>query len=261
MTSVTLQPVGAWVSDSFSRLKDRVLTLSLLFIFGWALIAIGVVLVYALAVVCLGFLQGWEAFGRVMLDPRKLGYLWDASQGALTLFNVLAAFVALRIYCWVLLAAIHASVDPAPRFGASLRKGKDRGYAFVALFVVQQALLQVGMLLLVLPGLILGVWLGFAAWAFARERTGAFASLAASARAVKGQFFGVLGRMLLLGLIGLSIMVVPVLGWLVGGAWMLVAWGALYEQLRAPAPQPGRSPVRTQPTRPVGVRPATLPQG
>lgn len=257
---VALQPVGAWMSDSFSRLKDRLLTLSLLSIFGCFMIVIGVVLVYALAVVFIGLLQGWDYLGRLLVDPTRLGYVWDGSRGALALFNVLALFVALRIYCWILLAAIHASIDPAPRFRESLRKGKGRGYAFLALFVVQQALLQIGVLLFILPGLILGVWLGFAFWAFARERTGAFASLGASARAVKGHFFGVLGRMLLVGLVGMAMMIVPVVGWLVGGSWMCVAWGALYEQLRGPAPQPSRPPFRPQPARPLGVQPAAAPQ-
>ncbi len=41
---------------------------------------------------------------RVALDPRKLGYLIDEAKGGFALLNLLAAFVALRIYCWMLLA-------------------------------------------------------------------------------------------------------------------------------------------------------------
>jgi hypothetical protein len=101
---------------------------------------------------------------------------------------------------------------------------------------VQQVILQAGMLLFILPGLVLAVWLGFAFWAFAREDSGIFRSLGESARLVKGHFFGVLGRMLLLGLLGGAMMIVPIVGWLVGGAWIVVAWGLLYTDLRGPAP-------------------------
>lgn len=57
-------------------------------------------------------------------------------------------------------------------------------------------------------------------------------SLGDSARAVKGHFFGVLGRMLLAGLVGGAMMIVPLVGWLVGAAWILLAWGHLYIDLR-----------------------------
>jgi hypothetical protein len=84
----------------------------------------------------------------------------------------------------------------------------------LALFVVPQVILQVGAMLFLLPGIILPVWLGFACWVFAGERAGVFLSLGGSARMV---------------------------GWLVGGAWMLLAWGLRYEDLRGPSPQMSRA--------------------
>lgn len=252
------RPVGEWIGESFSRLKDRWLTLCLLFVFGFFSVLAGVGMVYALGVVFVGFLQGWENLARLFMNPQRLQYVLEETRGAFAILNLLAGFVALRLYCWILLATINASSDASLGFRGALRHGKGRGYAFLLLFIVQQVLLQVGVMLFILPGLILSVWLGFALWAFARDNGGAFGSLKQSARVVKGHFWGVLGRMLLLGLIGGAFMIVPIIGWLIGPAWIFVAWSSLYEDLRGPAPatrQVARPPQVVRPVTPQ-FRPA-----
>lgn len=253
MTHKSLQPVGELLGESFSQLKDRLMTLTALFIFGFFALLLGILLVYALGVVFVGFIHGWSNLTRVILDPRKLQYFFEESQTAFTVLNLLAAFIALRVYSWILLAAIHASTDASLGVRGALKRSKGRGYGFLILFVVQQIILQIGMMLFVLPGIVLAVLFGFALWAFARENTGVFQSLARSAKIVKGHFFGVLGRMLLLGLIGAVIMIVPVVGWLVGAAWIMLAWSLLYEDLRglyATASVPARG--TTQARQPTG---------
>lgn len=256
MTYHPLKPVGGWLGESFGQLRGRWITLSALFVIGCFALLLGVVMVYGLGFAFYGFIQGWDNMMRVFLDPRKIQYFLEEAKGAFTLLNLLAAFVALRVYCRVLLAAIHASMDPSLGVRDSLRKGKGRGYAFLVLFVVQQLILQAGMVLFILPGIILAVWLGFAFWAFAREESGVFRFLGDSARMVKGHFFGVLGRMLLLALIGGAMMIVPVIGWLVGGAWIFLAWGLLYADLRGPSPMKAgsmrRAPVVGKVAAPFG---------
>ena len=247
MATASLQPVGAWLGSSFSRLKQRWFTLSMLLLFGFLATVLSVALVYVFAVVFVGFLRGWDNLGRTLADPRKLGIFLEQSRGAFAMFNLLAGFVALRMYCWFFHAAIHASADASLGVRAALGRGKSRSYGFLALFVVQQIILQVGILLFVVPGIILAVLLGFAMWAFARGEAGVFQSLGHSTRMVKGRFLGVLGRMLLVALIGIPFMIVPVVGWLVGAAWMLVAWSLLYDNLRERVP----APVAPSPTRPL----------
>ena len=232
MTQATLRPVGELLGESFGRLKGRIVTLSMLFVFGIILMLLSVVLVYALGIVFLGFIQGWDVLGKMIQNPHRIPYALDQSRGALTVFNLLAAFIALRVYCWVMLATVHASMDQSLGFRGALRKGKGRGYAFLVLVILQQILLQVGMVLFILPGLVLAVLLGFALYVFARENAGVFESLGSSVRIVKGHFFGVLGRMILLALIGGLIMIVPVLGVFAGMAWVMVAWAVIYEDLR-----------------------------
>jgi hypothetical protein len=252
MTGHSLKPVGEWLGESFGQLRGRWVTLSALFVFGFFALLLAVVTVYGLGFAFFGFIQGWDNVMRVITDPRKVQYLLEESRGVITLLNLLVAFVALRVYCWVLLAAIHASLDASLGVRAALKKGKGRGYAFLVLFVVQQAVLQIGVMLLILPGIILAVWLGFALWAFARNGAGVFQSLGDSARAVKGHFFGVLGRMLLAGLVGGAMMIVPLVGWLVGAAWIFLAWGHLYTDLRGLS-MPEKRSVRPSPV----VRPVT----
>ena len=240
------------MGESFSRLRARWATLTTLFVFGFFAVLLGVVLVYVLGVVFIGFIQGWDTLTRTLTDPRKIQYFFEETRGAFTILNLLAAFVALRLYSWILLAAIHASLDVSLGFRGSLKKAGGRGYAFLFLFVLQQIILQLGVMLFLLPGIVLAVWLGFALWVFARENASVFQALGGSARIVKGRFFGVLGRMLLLGLIGGAIMIVPLVGWLVGGAWVFLAWSLLYDDLRslratAAAPARGTTGVTRYP--------------
>jgi hypothetical protein len=202
-------------------------------------------LVYALGFVLFGFIQGWSNIGRILQDPHKIQYVLDASATAFTLLNLVAAFIAVRVQSWITLSTIHAALDGSVGFRGALRNCRGRGYAFLALFVLQQVAIQIGMVLFLLPGLFLATILAFSWWVFARDAAGILESLRESARMVKGRFFAVIGRMLLVGLIGLAMMLVPVAGWLIGPAWMLVAWSCLFQDLRpARVPRPAAAPVR-----------------
>ena len=95
---------------------------------------------------------------------------------------------------------------------------------------------------------------GFAPWVFARSGAGVVQSLGDSARLVKGRFLGLLGRLLPVGLVCIPFALVPLVGWLLGAAWALCAWGLLYEDLRQPAP----ATVAPSATRPLRTKRATV---
>ena len=242
-----LKPVGEWLGESFAALRSRGITLSLLFLSGLFALVLGVVLVYALGFGIYGSLQGWDNMKRLLMDYQRLQYLIEESGQAIMLLNLLAALVGARLYGWFMLATIHASMDESLGVRGALRKGKERGYAFIALLILQQLIVFAGMVLLILPGIFLAVRLGFATCAFAKGGSGVFQALRDSARAVKGRFFGVFGRMLLAGLICSLMMIVPLLGWLAGSAWILIAWSLLYDDLRGPSPSPARIPIAPRP--------------
>lgn len=254
MPGSPMRPVGEWLGASFGRLRENWLTHCALAVFGFCVIAAGVLAVYGLGIGALAFAQGWDTLKRNLGDPTRLGYMMEESRGALTLLNLLACFIGLRLYAWTFKAAVHASIDPSAGFGAALRRGNERALPFLGVLIVQQIVVGAGMVLLIVPGLILAVRLGFAPLACARDGSGVFGSFGDSARAVQGRFFGVLGRMILAGLIGGAMMVVPIVGWLVGHAWVLTAWGCLFDELTAPPRQPAaaRVPGRVTVTRGPG---------
>ena len=96
MADAALQPVGAWLKASFGQLRKRWATLSLLMLLGFVGMLLSVTFVYALGFVFFGFIQGWDTVTGTLADPRKLGIFLGESQGAVALFNVLAALVALE---------------------------------------------------------------------------------------------------------------------------------------------------------------------
>jgi hypothetical protein len=238
MSDESLAPIGQWLGQSFARLKGSLLTLSIIFIIGFVTVTLGCVLVYALGVVSFGFIQGWGNVMAMVTNPSRLQAFGEQNQSLIFIVNLLAWLVGLRMFCWATLAAIHAASDESLGVRAAFKAGKSRGYGFLALFVILQIILMIGIMLLILPGLILAVLLGFTLWVFARENAGMLASLGRSVKLVKGHFLGVLGRMILVGLIGALIMIIPIIGWLVAPAFMMLAWSTLYMQLSDAVPAP-----------------------
>ena len=72
---------------------------------------------------------------------------------------------------------------------------------YLGMSIVMMVLLLVGFLFLVIPGIILAVWLSFAAFVLILENGGAIASLKQSREYVRGHWWGVFGRLLAMGLL------------------------------------------------------------
>ena len=256
-----LSPVGQWLGQSFSGLKTRLLPLSIIFVVGFVGVMAGMLLVYVIGAVLFGFIQGWGLVVATVTNPQRLQAFVAQNQLVILVFELLATLVGLRIYCWATLAAIHAASFDSTGVRAAFRAGKGRGYGFLGLFIVVQVLIGIGAVFFLLPGLIVAVFLGFSLWVYALENAGVFASLGISARLVKGRFLGVLGRMLLVGLIASVIMVIPIIGWLVGAALLMVAWSKLYIELSDF--EPARQALADDSTEPAEVsvsEPEELPE-
>ena len=108
--------------------------------------------------------------------------------------HAVAFFVALRIFCGFTLAAVYAATDHSIGYRQAMRLARKRSASFTVLTVVGQAIICAGHLLLIVPGVILGVYLSHAPFAFVRKETRVWDSLRASWGAVSGHWWGVFGR-------------------------------------------------------------------
>ena len=228
-----LPSVGDWTGRSFRGLSGSWITLTALGIVGTVVTAISVALVYGLAVLALGFLQGFEFLGRLG-DPEQLSwFLHDETNGTLfRVLNLVAMLVAIRIGAWFALAHVHAACDHSLGFFGALRAAKPRSLPFIGLAIVHQLAVGLATMALIIPGIVVGLWFSMAALTFAREDLGVLASFGRSRQLVKGRGFAVLGRLLLMSIVCTLIMIVPIAGWIVGPALAWVAWATLYEDLR-----------------------------
>lgn len=79
---------------------------------------------------------------------------------------------------------------------------------YLGMSIVMMVLLFVGFLLLIIPGIILAVWLSFAAFVLILENGGMISSLKQSREYVRGHWWGVLGRLLVMGILLVVISIV-----------------------------------------------------
>lgn len=106
---------------------------------------------------------------------------------------IMAYLVSVFLSMWLyaaIVARIHAIFTGQPMaIGESLSFGLTRLLPLVLWLIVYFVALIVGIILLIVPGMILGVSLAFASYAVVIERTGAIESLKASHRLVWGHWW------------------------------------------------------------------------
>ena len=131
---------------------------------------------------------------------------------------------------------------------------------YLGMSIVMMVLLFVGFLLLIIPGIILAVWLSFSAFVLVLENGGMIGSLKQSREYVRGHWWGVLGRLLAMGILlvvvsmvfSMIASIVPsyvVSNALVAALAMLLApfsvayMYLMYQDLKGGAPAPQVAPV------------------
>jgi hypothetical protein len=174
--------------------------------------------------------------------------------------HAVAFFVALRIFCGFTLAAVYAATDHSYGYWQAMRLARKRSASFTVLTLVGQAIICAGHLLLIVPGVIFGVYLSHAPFAFVRKEAGVWDSLRASWGAVSGHWWGVFGRGIVLSLVCSAIAIVPIAGWIVAPCLAMCAWAELYRDLthRKPASAHAQPRLAQAPPRPKKTtRPAT----
>ena len=235
-TAATLPPVGEWLGRSFRLAFARWTTLFLLGAVSWLLSAVIVVVLFAGVIATIGLVHGWDMLPR-LVDPEDV----YAASGDPTLglmfqaVGFLAAFLVLRITTTYLLAMTHATLDGTSGFRESLRRAKRRSYRFLGMVLLHQIGIMLASLLLIVPGILLAIWWSVAPQVFAAEDLGIRATLGRSRALVRGRWWGVFGRTLLLSLVASAVMIVPIAGWVLGPCLALCGMAELYRDLSAGA--------------------------
>lgn len=102
---------------------------------------------------------------------------------------------------------------------------KYLGKFFLTGFVVS-LITFVGIILVIIPGIIFSVWFAFSLWMIVKKGTGIKDSLKLSKSLVAGKFWGVWGRLIVLGLFG--IIVQSALSFTGAGGLILAIFGGLF---------------------------------
>ena len=170
---------------------------------------IGVLLpVYLLSIVI--FLA---AFGVGVGVSVVFGLFAQSVRGPVIVSGALAGFLAAMVaFFWALAALTFAVVDERIGIREAFGKGWERIMAFAWLYVLSGFIITGGYLLLIIPGLIFLVWFGFGQFILAEEDQRGMQALLKSKEYVRGRWFGVFWRLLVVWLASAGLGVIPFIG-------------------------------------------------
>lgn len=111
---------------------------------------------------------------------------------------------------WLGMSFLYGVVEQNPSVSAKeiLRKGWRRIFSYLWVYTLLAVIVMGGYFLLIIPGIMLGVWFGFALYALAVEDTRGLEALLRSKQLVKGLWWQVVWRCVFFGIvIGVPILV------------------------------------------------------
>lgn len=187
-----LPPVIDLFSRSWTCFKKRV----------WLLLGIYLVTVIITVI---------PTFGIGLLIGVGAGIMGAPGPGTWSLM-LLAVLLAMVLMTWGILAMLYATVDSELGFSASFAAAKQRIWAFSWLFGLLWFIVGGGFFLLFIPGLVLMTWFLFSQYVLAVEDVGGMAALFKSREYVRGYFWNVLLRLVVLWVIALLLTLI--LGWI-----------------------------------------------
>lgn len=140
------------------------------------------------------------------------------------------------VYLGLLLVSVIANVfmtiaftlalrDPSHTVAGAYRAATTFFWRYLGMSIVMSVLIVIGFLLLIVPGIILSVWFTFAAFVLVLENQSIRGSLRQSREYVRGRWWGVFGRLIVLTLVALVISV------LFGVVISLLAMGPAIDEL------------------------------
>lgn len=209
-----LTPVTRLIKNSFRIYfrKENLIYLSKI-----ALVNLGIEVIFLIPLFFLasafGFIQGFKLFSQAKFDL-----------GSWNLAAVLISFLAVVIIVLWMQATLIVSVSLVVKGKIlTVRETLARAWSSTRTLFIQGVLggliVALGLVLLIIPGLVFGVWFTFAGFLVVVEGLGAIESLKKSKEMVSGIFWAVAGRnavfIILIGLIQMGTSFIPYAGGLI----------------------------------------------
>ncbi len=182
------------------------------------------------------------AFGVGLGTSVVVGLFAQSLRGPVIVLGALAGFIAAMVaFFWALAALTFAVVDEGIGIREAFGKGWERIMAFAWLYVLSGFIITGGYLLLIIPGLIFLVWFGFGQFILAEEDQRGMQALLKSKEYVRGQWFGVFWRLLVVWLVSAGLGVIPFIGPLLSllfVPFVMIYMYLLYNDLKASNREP-----------------------
>lgn len=120
--------------------------------------------------------------------------------------GVSGTYIALSIVSAIVnifmgIALIIAVADRSVSVSEAYRRSVSVFWKYIGMSIVMSIALLVGFLLLIIPGIILAIWFSFGAFVLVLENGGVIQSLKQSREYVRGHWWGVFGRIVVLGIL------------------------------------------------------------
>lgn len=166
------------LTDSFSLVREN------MFLF------LGIILVPMLIAYVAGLFMPAQNTGVVSTSEWAI---YIALMLVSTVVNILMGIALILAFASRSLTIMQAYRDSLPFF-----------FRYIGLSILMSVILLVGFLLLVIPGIILSVWFAFATFILVLERASIIQSLKRSREYVRGRWWGVFGRLIVMSIIAFA---------------------------------------------------------
>jgi len=155
--------------------------------------------------------------------------------GAVVLAGLFGLLVGLYLGFRCFAAFLHAVIDEQLAFGAALEKGKELVFPLGWIGFLTSFIIGGGFILLIIPGIIFMVWFFFAQFILVKEEAHGMSALLKSREYVRGEWFNVALRLLLVWAASVLLGIIPLAGPILAVAFfpfVMIFHYLLYRDLR-----------------------------
>jgi hypothetical protein len=199
-TKKPMMPIGKLLSKSFGIYETL----------GWKIIGM-VILPGLVAAIPLILIIVFYALIRA-LNPDPSSIL-TISYIVLGLLGIVATIFFLIVSFLANIGAMLLVRENKPNFKMmeALKMSKKYGWKFLGVVLLTTLFVLLGFVVLIIPGIIIATYLSFVSWVVVNENLGGMAALKRSKELIKGYWWSVFGRQLLVGVVIWIVFAIPAL--------------------------------------------------